>query len=200
MTLNSNYYSESSSETILSRPYFSEIKTTEDLISKYIRTNETSIKSITPIRDSILFSSQSSFPDSTKFDIKKSKLRPKVSIESGSTVENIGKIFMRFDAFLLIKAHDYVAGKIDIPELVQEFGGAWTESSVVLLLEKIGAYRHMSVSALSDDEEYKVLRKLANIRSSKIYETYNEEHWIKREVIASQRIESIHLFPEDISE
>ncbi len=67
----------------------------------------------------------------------------------------------------------------------------------VLLLEKLGAHRPISIGQLSHQDEENVLQRLAEIRGTPEAEKFNETEWIKREVIASQRIESVYVLLDD---
>jgi hypothetical protein len=93
-------------------------------------------------------------------------------------------------------ARDYVAGAIDIPEITRRMGGreaGWPESRVVLCLEQLGAYRSIDLAQISPGRKQEVLAKLAVICRSKALDKYNGAEQTRREVIASQRIESVYV-------
>jgi len=95
------------------------------------------------------------------------------------------------------KVLKYLLGNLDIPQLATELG-LENQSDVVVWLEKNSVFRSLEKSGLlkSTDED-RVLDKLASVTASDITEIYNSDAWIRREVVASQRIESITVDKKD---
>ena len=93
----------------------------------------------------------------------------------------------------------YSKGRFDIPDIVSLLGKPWAESTVVLLLELLGARRSVFTGQLSTEDQKNVLGRLAEIRRTSEVEKFNSLGWIQREVIASQRIESVYVFPDDLA-
>lgn len=121
-----------------------------------------------------------------------------VSTTSSSTslLGQFDQLFENTKAFLQTLANDYAIGILDIPEIVRQLGEPWTESTVVLLLEFLGAHRPISMAKLSQQEKEDILNKLSQVRAASQAEEFNNTSWVQREVIASQRIESIYILPE----
>jgi hypothetical protein len=131
-------------------------------------------------------------------DVKNMSFSYRVSPNETSNIP--GSLDFAFEnTWLLLQrlSDEYSKGKIDIPEIVKRLGEPWNESLVVLALEIIGAHRPIGVGQISSQDEEKVLRKLAEIRGTPEAEKFNDEVWIKRAVIASQRIESIYVLLDD---
>ena len=99
--------------------------------------------------------------------------------------------------FLQMLADEYSTGNIDITGLVKRLGEPWTESTVILLLEVLGAHRSIWMGQISRQEQENVLNRLAQIRGTAEIEKFNSTDWIQREVTASQRIESVYVLPND---
>ena len=107
--------------------------------------------------------------------------------------------FYKFTSSIFALLNEYIIGKKDIPDLAQELGESWSASSVIMLIEQHGAFRKLPVTGVSPDDETNTLNKIANLRASKHSTSYDSQSWIKREVIATQRLELINVFPEDLS-
>ncbi len=119
---------------------------------------------------------------------------------STNLTERRDLLFDNIKMFLEVLVNDYVVGIIDIPDIARRLGDPWTESEVVELLEQLGAHRPISAVKLSTDERESILLKLANIRgTAQAQERIKDRRSMRREVIASQRIESVHVRPEDLS-
>lgn len=84
----------------------------------------------------------------------------------------------------------YISGDVDIPELVEEFKMN-SEGDVVVALERMGVYRDVIADSMSAEEEHSILTKLANIAKPEFSDVLNSVNRIRREVVASQRIESV---------
>lgn len=125
----------------------------------------------------------------------RSLLKYRVMMDTNETITVSPKSNVEFEntkRLLQSLSNAYSAGTIDIPEIVRALGEPWTESMVILLLEIMKAHRPLSVGELSNQEEM-VLQRLAEIRGTPEVDKFNGSEWIKREVIASQRIESIYV-------
>lgn len=121
-------------------------------------------------------------------------------VSPNETLSNPESLDIAFEnTWLLLQrlSLEYSTGNISIPEIVERLGEPWNASLVVLVLEIIGAHRPMGVGQISSEDEEKVLRKLAEIRGTPEAEKLNGGDWIKRAVIASQRIESIYVLLDD---
>ena len=94
----------------------------------------------------------------------------------------------------------YLLGQMDIPDLVHQFGEPWTEDAVIRLLEQQGINRSVRHDIHSGQHETNILNTLAQLRGTSGMQIYNSDKWITREVIASQRIESIYASPNDLPE
>ena len=92
---------------------------------------------------------------------------------------------------------NYVSGEMDIPDIVRYLGAGWDESKVVLFLEQGNAKRPLSMQKLSTSDKNNLLNKLAYIRGTVEIQEYNSDEWIFREVVATQRIESIYVDPKN---
>ena len=86
-------------------------------------------------------------------------------------------------------AYEYSTGIIDIPEIARRLGIGWSENDVIILLERMGVHRPLSLCGLPHHEKNKALEILANLRKYAETERLNSVEWIQREVTASQRIE-----------
>jgi hypothetical protein len=95
-------------------------------------------------------------------------------------------------------ANDYALGQIDIPEIAQQMGKHWTADKVALQLELLGAYRSIAVLQLAQTEKKAILSRLAQLRKTGEVEKLKSKERIQREVIASQRIESVIISPDDM--
>lgn len=154
---------------------------------------------ITPLADtrpSAFFSYTKKIAVKTRYP----RIKLKSFNEPATTAQSVEKLFNDFDSLLVSLVNDYSAGKKDIYDLVRELGDKWTPSSVIVLLERFGAYRDILSNALSTEDKTNVLRKLAGIRASNQSSAFNDKKWLQREVIASQRIEFVDVVIEDFDE
>ena len=103
------------------------------------------------------------------------------------------------DALFESLAAEYVTGQIDIPQITQRLGAPWSEADVILRLEQSGIQRSIDLCEPSPERRDRVLNRLASIRSESRADEFNALHWIEREVTASQRIESVHVQPENFT-
>lgn len=205
MTLAVNYYLDNSSNTIIDLPRSRNNKHQDLTFEHHNRSIEAATTYISPeVSDQNQESAHTtvSLPFTFNFEYQFlgsiSKLN--VDLDSSSTATDE---FNTPKKYLLLKTlvNDYLSGEKDIPDLIKMLGDIWTENNVILLLESLGVSREPFFFQVSEEDEEFVLNKLAQISaSSELAETYNQESWIRREVAASQRIESIYVFSEDFPE
>jgi hypothetical protein len=129
------------------------------------------------------------------FPPMKSTFCVSATLNSSVNQDMFDQFFERIQDLFQTIVNDYVIGKVDVPDIVQNLGTPWTESTVVLLLELLGAYRPLSVNRMSQEKRDEILGKLAQIRKEGKLDEFNTENWIQREVTASQRIESVYVWP-----
>ncbi|SRR6266540_1151034 len=125
-----------------------------------------------------------------------------MSIYSDATIPSTrtDPLFENTKIFFQRLADEYSSGILDVPEITEWLGEPWTESTVILLLEVLGAHRSILMGQISPEEQENVLSRLAKIRGTVAVEKFNSTGWIQREVIASQRIESVYVFPDDLAQ
>lgn len=92
-------------------------------------------------------------------------------------------------------AEDYMQGKVDIPKIANNMGRYWTENKVVLFLELLETNRPLSKTGISDKNKKEILSKLLKLAQTENPE-FADSKYVEAEVIASQRIEGIHVSPD----
>jgi hypothetical protein len=135
----------------------------------------------------------------TPFELSYSDVTTTVTTATSSTTVPASRQFVNAEALFESLAAEYLAGKTDIPQIVQRLGAPWSEADAVLRLERSGIHRPIGLSAPSPDQKIRVLNRLARIRAEFTADEFNEQHSIEREVTASQRIESVYVQPEDFT-
>lgn len=88
-------------------------------------------------------------------------------------------------------ARAYKRGSLGIVEIAREMGKSWTPSNVALFLDEMGANRALPKMGLSGSKRRQVLDALRDFvaRGSK----QDSSRWVEESVVASQRIEGIHV-------
>jgi hypothetical protein len=169
------------------------------------------------ISDYIFYTSEASFPEYIHYDrtltpnqsvikfnlfpeINKPKISMQISATENSSIDiDSAEIFSEnIQSVLQMIVYEYSVGNLDINQILLILGEPWNESSIVLLLELMGAYRPLSLVGLKKNEHESILTKLADIRSSTKFNQFNDNNWINREVVASQRIESVYVSPQQL--
>ncbi len=89
-------------------------------------------------------------------------------------------------------AQAYVRGEIDIPEVARLLGDGWDGARVAAEFESMGMYRPFVIPSLLSDDMRSILSRIPNVQDGSMNDEFDSEELIKREVIASQRIEGIH--------
>ncbi len=89
----------------------------------------------------------------------------------------------------------YISGEMDIPDIASYLGKEWNLGMVVLWLEQNNVHRPLSMQKMSSSEKKNILNKLVNMRGTPKIQELNTDEWIDREVVASQRIESVYVNP-----
>lgn len=92
-------------------------------------------------------------------------------------------------------AEDYVQGKIDILQIANNMGSDWTENKVIILLELLEANRPLPKSGISNNKKRETLSKLLKL-SQEDSPQFKEAKYVEAEVLASQRLEGIHVSPD----
>lgn len=85
--------------------------------------------------------------------------------------------------------HAYATGRMEAYEIAAHLGPQWTTADVIVMLERNGVVR--SIDADSNDSFDDVKAWLRDMQQNGSWEEINHPEHIRREVIASQRIEGI---------
>lgn len=83
----------------------------------------------------------------------------------------------------------YVEGRMDVREIAAHLGPSWTPADVIVMLEANGAARPIDLGC--DDAFEDVNKWLCDLQRSGAWEDIDNSANIRREVIASQRMEGI---------
>ncbi len=99
------------------------------------------------------------------------------------------------DAWKRRMGQAYVQGELDIPELARRMAPPGNEGDIARWLEENGLYRSLAANTLSAEERAGILAGLAAVSAAAAPGQFNTDELTRREVIASQRIESIYVNP-----
>jgi len=204
MTFAAGYVFNDPSNTIVELLGKGRNKTPKNSIGKYMLSESGTaisyavMENITPILEPSR--TAVSLPFSFDFETPLLGTISRINIELDLSSTAIGESVLSKYSLLRNLVKDYLSGEEDIPGLAKRFSGTWTVNNIILLLESLGVYREPFLFQISKEDEEIVLDKLARIRTSHLKGKYDNESWIRREVIASQRIESVYVFDEDFAE
>ena len=118
------------------------------------------------------------------------------SLLSPSSVSS-NELQRQINAHLRLLAERYAHGELEIADVAHEMGAAWTVTDILWQFDQMGVARVLEKISLNDSDRQVVLSRLADMRGW-IPQEFNSPERVNREVIASQRIEGIHVALHDL--